>query len=414
MSDQSKTPVDEKAVLEILKSKNVHTFFQPVVSISTKSIVGFEAFSRGGGGDVCVIDPAMLFHDDLKPELKVDVDRLCREKAFEQFKPIYGGHKDMLLFANISADILPHVETGSKVLKHQVASMDIDPGNVVIECPLCRSDSKEMVEFAKMYKEFGFKISLDSCDVDDSFSQAISTIEPDFVKINPTFYAKAARKDYSTKALESVIEVVDRVGGAVIAQGVESEEDSIRLLTAGVHLQQGYYYTKDENDKTGDPARMFLQKIVDTYDKFKKVKVQLIKRKKERFDATFKNVASICSKFAGMPEDKFEDAAKVLVRNIDDVVSMFVVDEGGEQITNRIHVKATGNKNRSAKILGSEKGVDHSVCDYVMYLDMGYEKFVTRPFISPYTAEETCIISKPFYNSEGLRYVVCIEMPYPG
>jgi len=414
MSKQSKVQVDENAILEIIKSKNVHTFFQPVVSIPTKSIIGFEVFSRGGGGDVCILNPSMLFHDDLKPELKVSVDRLCREKAFEQFKPIYDGHKDMLLFVNISPDILAHIEISAMVLKHQVEGIGIDFDKVVIECPLNRATSREFEEFVAQYKELGFKIGLDNCYVDDSFCQVISRIEPDFVKVNPGFYAKEERKAYSAKALEVVIEMADHVGGMVIAQGVESEEDSIRLLSAGVHLQQGYYYTKDEDAKIGDPAKSFSQKIIASYDKYRKVKGELVKRKKERFEVTFKTVSSICSKFANMPEDKFEDAAKILVRNLDDVISVFVVDDAGEQITHRFHVKATGDKNRSAKIMGAEKGVDHSVRDYIMYLDMGYERFITRPFISPYTGEETCIISKPFYNSEGLRYVVCIEMPYPG
>lgn len=414
MSDHLVDPLDENAILEIVKSKNVHTFFQPVISISTKSIIGFEAFSRGGGSGVCVIDPKMLFHKDLKPDLKVDVDRLCREKAFEQFKPINNGHKGMLLFMNVSPDILPHVEVGSKVLKHQVASLDIDPANIVIECTLGRSDSHEVEQFVHVYKEFGFKISLDNCSVDDSFSQIITRLQPDFVKINRSFYAKDGRKDYSAKALESLVEVVDRVGGTVIAQGVEDEDDSIRLLTSGVHLQQGYYYTKDENARTGDPAKMFFKKIIATYDKFKKVKHELVRRKKERFEITFRAVSSVCGKFASLSESRFEETCKIIVRNVEDVTSMFILDEVGEQITIRVHVKPVEGKGKSSQILGAEKGVDHSICDYFMYLDMGYEKFVTKPFVSPYTGEQNCIISKSFYNSEGLRYVVCVEMAYPG
>jgi len=414
MSGQQKTKFDENAVLEIIKSKNLNTFFQPVVSISTKSIVGFEAYSRGGGGNVCVLDAKMLFHEDLKAELKVDVDRLCRESAFKQFKPIYSGHKSMLLYVNVCPDILPHVDLESRFLKYQVDSMGINFANVVIECTLSRANTSEFAEFAAAYRDFGFKISLDNCSIDDSFSQVVSRVAPDFVKVNRTFYASKERKDYSAKSLDAMVEVVDRAGGVVIAQGVEDEDDSIRLLTAGVHLQQGYYYSKDEDHKTGDPAKMFFRKIIDTYEKFRRLKRELVKRKKERFDISFKAVGSVCSKLSALPEDRFEDACKTIVRNIEAITSIFVVNETGEQITMRAHVRPTGKKGKSAKILGSEKGVDHSISDFVMYLNMGYEKFVTRPFVSPYTGEEVCIISKSFYNSEGLFYVACLEMPYPG
>lgn len=414
MSETYDGAVNEQAVLDIIKAKNVHTYFQPVISVPTKSIVGFEAFSRGGGGDVCVIDPKMLFHNDLSPELKIDVDRLCREKAFEQFKPIHANHKQMLLFVNIDVNILPHVEIGSEVLKNQIASMGIIPENVVLECPLNCIDVQNVLEFSVMYRELGFKICLDNCCVDDSFSQAMSIMKPDFVKACRTFFAEGERKDYSTKALEALISVADKNGAMVIGQGVECEDDSIRLLTSGVHLQQGYYYTKDEDATTGDPAKMFFQKIIATYDKYKKVKQELVRRKKERFSNTFKTVTSICSKFSNMPEDRFEDACKTLVYNTDAVISMFVLNSEGVQITPRSHVRLTGGKQVAANLLGSDVGVDHSVRDYVLYLDMGYEKFVTTPFSSPFTGENACIISKPFYNKEGQRYVVCIELPHPG
>lgn len=414
MAGQQDVQVDEKAVLEIVSSKNIHIYFQPVVSISTKSIVGFEAFARGGSADACVLDPAMLFHDGLKPELKIDVDRLCREKAFDQFKPIVGGHKDMLLFVNVNPDILAHVEVGSEVLKKQLAATGVHPRNVVVECPLCRSNTDEIEAFAKLYKEFGFQICLDNCHVDDPFSQAVSRIQPHFVKINRSFFGEEERTRYSSDTLERVQNVADRFGSLVVAQGVESEDDSIRLLTAGVHLQQGYYYTKDESATSGDPAKVFIKKIIDTYEKYKKVKRELVKRKKERLDTAFKGVSSACSKLAAMPETRFEDACKTLVRNVDSVISIFVLDEIGEQITTRAHVRPVEGKSASPKVLGFEIGVDHSIKDYVLYLDMNYEKFVTKPFISPYTGEKSCIISRPFYNNEGLRYILCVEMPHPG
>jgi len=414
MPDQSVKQVDEAVVREVIDSKNIHTYFQPVVSISTKSIVGFEAYSKGGGGDVCVIDPAQLFHSDLNPNLKVDVDRLCREKALGQFSPIHVNYKEMLLFLNINPAILAHVNIGSQVLQKQVASMGIDVKNIVLECPLGRVNNEEVLDFACRYKEFGFRIGLDNCSVDDSFNPAIASLKPDYIKVNRSFYAKDVRTDYSATMLGSIIEAADRVGAMVIAQGVESEDDSIRLLTAGVHLQQGYYYTKDEDVTTGDPAKMFFQKIFATYDKYKKVKRKLVRRKKERFDMTFKTVNSLCSKFANMTEDRFEASCLSFVSRFPEVVSIFVLDEAGEQMTVRAHVKSAEGREKSSKVLGMTKGVNHSVHDYVLYLDMGYEKFVTQPFTSHFTGAEVCIISKPFYNCEGERYIVCIEMPYPG
>lgn len=412
MSEQPKK-LDEQAVVDLVQSKAVATFFQPLVSISTKTIVGFEAFSRGGGA-ACAIDSGMLFHDGLSPDVMVDVDRLCREKAFTQFKPIHDNHAAMLLFVNINPNIFPHVQKGSDVLAKQVAASGVAPENLVLECPNTTPYVDDVAGYVRQYGEMGYKACLDNCCIDDAFGQILSYVRPNFVKINRTFFANDERKEYSANALSALLEIADRIGATVVAQGVESEEESIRLLSAGVHLQQGYYYTKDENAKTTDPAKMFFQKIIDTYDKYKVVKREVVRRKKERFAATFSNVTSICSKFSNMSEDRFNDACTTLVHNVEDVISLFVLNNNGEQITDRAHARGDKSTINSAAILGMQKGMDHSVQDYVMYLDMGYEKFVTQPFTSHFTGENACIISRPFFNAEGLRYMVCIELPYPG
>ncbi len=412
MSEPSAVTVNENAVLEVLRAKSVHTYFQPVISLAAKSIIGFEAFSRGGGEGGSIVDPATLFHQDLSPDSKVNVDRLCREKALAQFKPIFEKHKNMLLFLNINSDILPHVEVKSQVLKHQVASMDIDLGNVIIECPLSRAGQEEVIAFASFYKELGFKIGLDNCGADDAFGQIIPVIRPSFVKICPSLYAESQAAENSLRALKSLVQLTERMGAMVIAQGVENEEDSIRLLAAGVHLQQGYYYTKAEGVKEGDPAEAFFRKILNTHEKYKKVGRELVRQKKARFEALFRIVGTACAKFANLGEDRFEETCKKLVHSLDGVISLFVLNEHGTQITSRPHVK--GEPRLSASVLGSGKGVDHSVHDYFMYLDMGYEKFVTQPSVSLFTGENACLVSRPIYNSEGARYVVCVEVSHPG
>lgn len=405
-------PVDEKIVQEIINSRSVHTFFQPVISISTKSIIGFEAFSRGRGGTT-EVEPCQLFHCDLKPNTKIDVDRLCREKSLGRFKTIHDAHKGMLLFMNVNADILPLVEVGSEVLKRQVADMGIAPSSVVIESPLHSSGFKECEEFARLHKEYGFKLCLDNCSADESVCQALFRLRPDFIKINGSFFAEETRKEYSSKALEMMLKMAEEIGATVIAQGVEKEDDSIRLMTAGVHLQQGYYYTKDEDKTSGDPAKMFFKKIIDTYDKFVLIRRAMVKRKKGRFESIVSTVSSACSKFAAISENKFEEGCKTVVRNADSVVSLFVLGESGVQLTSRVHMRSPDGRLKSSKVLGFEKGVDHSIKDYILYLNMGYEKFVTKPFLSPYTGETVCFVSRTFYNSEGLRYILCVEILYP-
>lgn len=416
MTGKTTLHADEKAVRAILESKSVHTYFQPVVCLATKCIVGFEAFSRGGATDAGVVGPAVLFHDALSPELKLGMDHLCREKSLSQYKSIHDCHREKLFFLNVNPDILEQGER-SGMIRAQVADLNIDPASVVIELPLGRVIVGFVEEFVRLYREFGFKVCLDNCGVDDAFCLAISRIKPDFVKINRSFFAKASLKEYSASLLGSMQEVADRCGALVIGQGVEDEDDSIRLLSAGVHLQQGYFFTRDEHASSEEPAKLFMRKIIATHEKCKSTRREMVRRRKDRFDAAFKGVGAVCARLSSLRATRFDDACKTLVRNLDMVVSMFVVDGTGEQITAQAHVKPANCPARAmgtSRGLGFLKGEDHSMRDPVMYLELGYEKFVTRPYVSPFTGEQACLISRPFYNVEGVRYIVCVELAYPG
>ena len=338
-------------------------------------------------------------------------DRLCREKAIEKFKPIHDAHKNIFLHLNVNEAILPLLDFDNLTLPDQLESMGVDPRSVVVESRNVLADTELLAQLFDMFRGLGIKLCLDGCAVDDSFNYAITKGKPDFVKVTRSFFGETERAGYSQKTLEALISVADQVGASIIGQGVETEDESIRLLLSGVDLQQGYYYTKGESRQPVDPAKIFMEKIVETHDKYRKVKKRLIRKKKERVVETFKDVSAICSKLSNTSEVRFEEGCKTLVRTVDGVISLFVLDDQGKQITSRVR---TVPARRSSALLRLTKGAEHSTEDYFVYLDIGYEQFVTPPFASPFTDVQACLISRAFYNTQGGRFVACVEVPYPG
>lgn len=413
MQDEASDFVDEAAVRAIYEQKKISIFFQPVVSVPAKAVVGFEAFARPTGKS-CTVDTGMLFHKDLEPELTVKIDRMCREMALKQFKIFHDSHSGMLLFLNVNPAIFPHVEASQAVVPEQLADAGIAPECVVLECSGQSPYLDKKVPFAEKFRALGVQLGLDGCSESDAFSHVINRFEPDFIKIDRSFFGDDQHTECSARVLETVLNDAERAGAKVIGQGVETESESIRLLMAGVSLQQGYYYTKDNRAESGSQAAKLLQKIDDANKKYKKVKKELLRRRKMRFTETFKSLNSACAKFANMAEEDFEAGCKTLANRSEEIISVFILDANGVQITNRIRSGGHPGSPRAEAIMGMQKGADHSVQDYVMYLDMGYLQFVTKPFASKFSNEMACLISKPFYDKLGACYTLCLEMPYPG
>jgi EAL domain-containing protein (putative c-di-GMP-specific phosphodiesterase class I) len=403
MSGQAETKVDERKIREIINSRDVTPLFQPVVSISTKSIVGFEVYSRGGQHNG--IGSEALFSEDLSPDVIVEVDRLCRARALEQFKPIHAHYGQLLLFLNVNPLIIPEVGRQSMFVVDQIKAAGIPLSNVILECPLNAPYLGEIEAYTRSLREVGLMVCLDNCAVDHPFSHILSRVKPAYVKINRSFFAGDGDEGNSRRTLEAFMDQACRVGSVVAAQCVESEEESLRLLSAGVQLQQGYYYAKEDGAPGDDPARQFFDKMATVHRKYKAKKHQQVRAKKELFSDIFRTATSICNKLANMTEDRFDDVCRSLVQGRKGVISLFVVDDRGVQVTHRAH-RGKG----AGAVRGTPKGADLSAEDYVLYLDMGYDKFVTQPFVSAYTGERACMVSRPFFSLSGLRYTACMEM----
>jgi len=83
---------------KIIHHEGIITYFQPIISVKKKSVIGVEALSRGvcpdSGG---ILPPNTLFNLAAENNLALDLDRLCRQKAMENFNSLGLKNRDIIL-----------------------------------------------------------------------------------------------------------------------------------------------------------------------------------------------------------------------------------------------------------------------------------------------------------------------------
>jgi EAL domain-containing protein (putative c-di-GMP-specific phosphodiesterase class I) len=169
----------------LIENKKVITYFQPIVSVIRKSLIGLEGLRRGTTeiqGEL--IPPELMFRQALDFGLTIELDRLCREKALNAFQDIYHLNKDVLLFLNIDASILDQV-VGSKYLLTETIKKQLPVNNIVIEINETKvNDLQCLKTFIENYREYGFLIALD--DVGSGFFKfgPYPTDTSDIIKID--------------------------------------------------------------------------------------------------------------------------------------------------------------------------------------------------------------------------------------
>lgn len=86
------------ALDSILAHGDLHCLFQPILSLSERRLVGYEALTRGPSNSP-LHSPLALFAVARQCGRLSELELLCRQRAFSRFRDIQG---DAMLFLNVS------------------------------------------------------------------------------------------------------------------------------------------------------------------------------------------------------------------------------------------------------------------------------------------------------------------------
>ncbi|MBE6741877.1 MAG: EAL domain-containing protein [Ruminococcaceae bacterium] len=105
-------------------------------------------------------------------------------------------------------------------------------------------DPEQIIKEVKDLRELGFKIEMDDFGTGYSSLNMISELPIDVLKLDMQFVRQAFSKRKDTKLIEIIIEIAEYLRAAVVAEGVETQEQMASLKEIGCNIIQGYYFSK--------------------------------------------------------------------------------------------------------------------------------------------------------------------------
>lgn len=399
--------LDKTEILGVLESENISVFFQPVVSVRARGILGFEAFSRSISDTGARMDAHDLFGHNWDPETRLKLCRLCRRKALEAFRPIFERHPQMMLFLNTDGGALS-AATKLGHLDAMCQALNIPGKRVVIELERPYLNSPDVARFMLHYRERGFGLSVDLCGGMSVPAEELFALKPDFIKFDRPLFTDVDGQEFKRDMVQSLSRLADRLGSVLLAKNVESEDEALRLLQWGVIHQQGYYYTKDKDSAERDPIRAFQQKVEEINRRYRESAQADVAAKRKRYEDFHKVLKKVAYKMADTREHDFAAACERLVAMEESLVCAYVLTDDGIQLTPRVFKRSLGV---DSPLLGPEKGrgSDHGIREDVLHLKSGFDKYVLPVQISPYMKLMVSTISARFYNAEGSPFILCLE-----
>lgn len=226
----------------------IEVHFQKALNVTNKKVVYLEELARWKDPELGYVSPIQLFKIAKDYNQLDRLERYLVDKAMVAFHSIkkMPEYSQAKLAINIAPTTLldplfiEHMNACAK--KHQIhvneICIEISEGTFVAKLESCINRIKE-------YKKQGYLIAIDDFGKDYSSLAILESIEFDLIKIDKLFIDKIS--DEKIKEIVRMIrKITDLSERDIIAEGVETEEQSLILLDLGCYLQQGYYFHRPE------------------------------------------------------------------------------------------------------------------------------------------------------------------------
>lgn len=237
-------------VKDILKQHNITSWFQPIVNIESRELLGWEAFSRGLETDQGLKTPAM-FDTAEKAGILKPFDLMCLHNAATCFEQLQLGQK---LFINLSNEMLVASSRLKKQVGKMIANSAIPPTRIVLEIDEknAKKNINDMIEAVSYFHQQGFEVAIDHLSGMDNIGKNTDQLslweelKADYIKVDRSYIQDIHGSLAKQKAVKELVSIARSMGTVLIAEGVETEKELKKLYELGIHNVQGYLIQKPE------------------------------------------------------------------------------------------------------------------------------------------------------------------------
>jgi len=245
-SDSMRKDFDvEQAIALALQQERLVLHFQPIVDARSKQPVLAEALVRMRTVDGALLGPGSFIEVAEKTGQILQVGQWVLEQACWQARRLEEAGHPTAISVNVSPRQLMHVNyvrSVETVLEHT----GVSPSSIVLE--VTESAVMEDVEKAKAtlnhLRSLGFRLALDDFGSGYSSISMLKTLPFDILKIDRAFVRDTEGLAIGPTTLGAIIDIGKSLRLTVIAEGVETAEQSLGLERLGCELLQGFRFYK--------------------------------------------------------------------------------------------------------------------------------------------------------------------------
>ncbi|MDC4225105.1 MAG: diguanylate cyclase [Candidatus Manganitrophus sp.] len=215
-----------------LDDNAVTVVFQPVIEISSRRIIGYEALSRDPHGKLNIGD---LFRKYQAIGQLSELKRICFQLQLKAAQHL----RLQRVFINVDFSLLDQVEPVTK------------PTEIDVILEISESEALHNIEhrlqIARKWKDRGFKFAMDDFGAGFVSLPFISRLVPDYIKIDRSAILQAVESEVFRQFLKELVGALrNHEPSGIIAEGIETEEELDIVRKMEIHYAQGFLLGKPQ------------------------------------------------------------------------------------------------------------------------------------------------------------------------
>jgi PAS domain S-box-containing protein len=230
-----------------LELDEFRVYYQPLVSLETSKIVGFETLSRWQRPEGIVMPGAFI---EVADEIGVtlSINRQLMREACEQLRrwnALFQSETPLMVSANITAKQFAQPDLAQQI-GEILKQTGVDPRCVDLEITenVAMADAERSAVVLSELKALGVRLSIDDFGTGYSSLCRLQRFPVDVLKIDRAFIS-GMEQDHDTQEIVRIILLLAHsLGMKVVAEGIERTEHVAMLKDLGCEFGQGYLFSK--------------------------------------------------------------------------------------------------------------------------------------------------------------------------
>jgi PAS domain S-box-containing protein len=239
-----------------LEREEFRVYYQPIVSLTSGKIAGFEALVRWERPGVGIVGPEEFISVVEEMGLIVFIGNWVLRKACEQAHRWHlanPGERLLTMSVNVSGRQFKQPDIVEQVEKI-VRETQVDPAAIKLEVTetVTMDNAERTIGIVNGLKNLGVRLSIDDFGTGYSSLSYLRRFPIHTLKIDRSFVQNLPSNPENLEIVRTIIALARNLGMDVVAEGAETEDEIKQLKVLECDFGQGYFFSRPVDSEEAD------------------------------------------------------------------------------------------------------------------------------------------------------------------